>query len=276
MRLFVTGATGFVGSHFVNAAHRGGHKVVALRRKGSKPRIELDQEPEWIEGSLDNEFKKELKGCDALVHLAAHSPNPPYDTLDQCLYWNLTASLNLLHQAYDVGIRNILIAGTCFEYGRAGERYNYIPTDAPLEPTMAYPTSKAAASVAFFGWGIDKLVNMQILRIFQVFGKGEPESRLWPSLRKAALLGDDYPMTKGEQVRDFISVEDVAAAFVQGLNFDGVESGIPLIKHIGTGKPQTVIEFSEYWWRYWGAKGKLLPGAVPYRDNEVMRYVPKI
>jgi hypothetical protein len=37
-----------------------------------------------------------------------------------------------------------------------------------------------------------------------------------------------------------------------------------------------VIEFSEYWWRYWGAKGKLLPGAVPYRDNEVMRYVPKI
>ena len=151
MRLFVTGATGFVGSHFVNAAHRAGHKVVALRRKGSKPRIELDQEPEWIEGSLDNEFKKELKGCDALVHLAAHSSNPPYDTLDQCLYWNLTASLNLLHQAYDAGIRKILIAGTCFEYGRAGERYNYIPTDASLEPTMTYPTSKAAASVAFFG-----------------------------------------------------------------------------------------------------------------------------
>ena len=276
MKLFVTGGTGFVGSHFINASIQAGHEIVALRRPQSVSRIPLNKEPLWIEGNLDNEFKKELKGCDALVHLAAHSPNPPYDALDQCLYWNLTASLNLLHQAYDVGIRNILIAGTCFEYGRAGERYNYIPTDAPLEPTMAYPTSKAAASVAFFGWGIDKLVNMQILRIFQVFGEGEPQSRLWPSLREAALLGSDYPMTEGGQVRDFISVEEVATAFVQALDFDGVESGRPLIKHIGTGKPQTVLEFSEYWWRHWGAKGRLLPGVIPYRENEVMRYVPEI
>ena len=169
MRLFVTGATGFVGSHFINAAHKDGYKVFALRRKGSKPRIALNKDPKWVEGSLDNDFKKELEQCDVLVHLAAHSPNPPYDTLDKCLYWNLMASLNLLNQAYDVGIK-IIIAGTCFEYGRAGERYTYIPIDAPLEPTMTYPTSKAAASVAFCGWGFNKLVKMQILRIFQVLG----------------------------------------------------------------------------------------------------------
>jgi nucleoside-diphosphate-sugar epimerase len=276
MKLFVTGGTGFVGSHFINASIQAGHEIVALRRPQSVSRIPLNKEPLWIEGNLDNEFKKELKGCDALVHLAAHSPNPPYDALDQCLYWNLTASLNLLHQAHDVGIKKFLIAGSCFEYGRSGERYDYIPTDAPLEPTMTYPISKAAASVVFSGWGIDKLVNMQILRIFQVFGEGEPQSRLWPSLREAALLGSDYPMTEGGQVRDFISVEEVATAFVQALDFDGVESGRPLIKHIGTGKPQTVLEFSEYWWRHWGAKGRLLPGVIPYRENEVMRYVPEI
>ena len=59
MKIFLTGGTGFIGSHFINAMHRDGHKVVALRRKGSKPRIKLDQEPKWIEGSLDNEFKKD-------------------------------------------------------------------------------------------------------------------------------------------------------------------------------------------------------------------------
>ena len=110
MKLFVTGGTGFVGSHFINASIQAGHEIVALRRPQSVSRIPLNKEPLWIEGNLDNEFKKELKGCDALVHLAAHSPNPPYDALDQCLYWNLTASLNLLHQAHDVGIKKFLIA----------------------------------------------------------------------------------------------------------------------------------------------------------------------
>jgi nucleoside-diphosphate-sugar epimerase len=276
MKIFVTGGTGFIGSHFINTSIQAGHKVVALKRPKSVPRISLNREPLWVEGDLDGDFKKEMRGCDVLVHLAAHSPNPPYDTLDQCLYWNLIASLNLLHQAHDMGIKKFLIAGTCFEYGRAGERYDYIPIDAPLEPTMSYSTSKAAASVALHGWAIENQIKLQILRIFQVFGEGEPQSRLWPSLREAALLGNDYPMTRGGQVRDFISVEEVATAFVQALDFDGVESGNPLIKHIGTGKPQTVLEFSEYWWKHWGAKGKLLPGVIPYRENEVMRFVPVI
>jgi nucleoside-diphosphate-sugar epimerase len=117
---------------------------------------------------------------------------------------------------------------------------------------------------------------MQILRIFQVFGEGESPSRLWPSLRDAALSGSDYPMTMGEQIRDFISVEEVAKSFVRALYFDGVELASPVIKNVGTGNPQTVLEFSEYWWGKWKAKGQLIVGDIPYRDNEVMRYVPMV
>jgi hypothetical protein len=36
-----------------------------------------------------------------------------------------------------------------------------------------------------------------------------------------------------------------------------------------------LLQFSEYWWSYWGGSGKLLPGAVPYRKNEIMRLIPK-
>jgi nucleoside-diphosphate-sugar epimerase len=276
MKLFVTGATGFIGSNFVNAAHDAGHEVTGLRRAGSQPRVRLNKEPMWVEGSLDDDFSDILSDCDVLVHFASHSANPPYDSLGNCLYWNLTATLQLCNQALKAGIQKFLIAGSCFEYGKSGERYDFIPTDAPLEPTMTYPTSKAAASVALYGWAIDQKVQLQILRIFQVFGEGELGMRLWPSLRKAALNGKDYPMTKGEQVRDFISVEDVADEFVNSLLFDKVMSGIPMIKNIGTGKPITVREFSEYWWNKLEAKGELQVGIIPYRTNEVMRYVPEI
>lgn len=276
MKIFVTGGTGFVGSHFLNAAFKSGCQVVALRRPGSLPRVPLLQEPKWVEGLLDGDFRSELKGCDALVHLAAHSPNPPYDTLDRCLYWNLTASLKLCDQAANVGISKFLVAGSCFEYGRCGDRYDFIPVDAPLEPTMTYPTSKAAASIAFSGWAVGRSVQLQILRIFQVYGEGEPEGRLWPSLRKAALAGSDYPMSMGEQVRDFVSVQEVATTFVKALIFDNVLAGEPLIKNVGTGKPQSVLKFAQYWWKQWEATGKLLPGTIAYRENEVMRFIPEV
>ena len=276
MKLFVTGATGFIGSNFVNAAHDAGHEIIGLKRAGSQPRVPLLHEPEWVQGQLNSNFIQKLQECDVLVHLAAHTPNPPYASLEECLHWNLYMSLSLLNQAHKAGIKKYLIAGSCFEYGRSGEKYELIPVDAPLEPTMAYPTSKAAASIAFHGWAVEKNISLQILRIFQVFGEGESESRLWPSLHKAAISGENYPMTEGEQVRDFVSVEEVAATFVSALSFDGVDLGKPIIKNVGTGSPQSVRKFSEYWWKKWNAKGELQIGKVPYRDNEIMRFVPLI
>jgi nucleoside-diphosphate-sugar epimerase len=276
MRLFVTGATGFIGAYFVNAAHNAGHEVIALRRPGGQPRIKLNKEPIWVEGLLDGNFSEILKKCDILVHFASHTANPPYGSLEECLYWNLTATLQLFNQALRSGVNQFLVAGSCFEYGKSGERYDFIPADASLEPTTSYSTSKASASIALNGWAIEKNIQLQILRIFQVFGEGELETRLWPSLKKAALSGKDYPMTKGEQIRDFIHVEQVVKKFTNQLNFDNIRKGKPKILNIGSGRPQSVSEFSEYWWKQWNATGKLKIGVVPYRDNEVMRYVPKI
>lgn len=83
-------------------------------------------------------------------------------------------------------------------------------------------------------------------------------------------------MSPGEQIRDFIPVEEVAQAFLKALATSHSIPGKPLLANIGTGKPRTLLEFSQYWWNHWNAKGKLLPGALPYRPNEVMRYVPEV
>lgn len=274
MKLFVTGGTGFVGSHFVRQALAAGHSVTALRRPSSRTRIELDVAPDWVDGRLDDDYLQQLEGIDVLVHLASHTPNPPYASLDECLYWNVFAATKLARQACDAGVQQFLIAGSCFEYGLAAERVSEIQTSTPLEPNLSYPTSKAAATLAFEGFAREKSLQLKILRIFQVYGEGEQATRLWPSLRAAALRGADFPMSLGEQVRDFVPVEVVAEQFVSHLDFKDTKPGCPSVYHIGSGKPQSLLAFAEYWWRHWGATGKLLPGAVPYRPNELMRLVP--
>lgn len=276
MKLFVTGGTGFIGSHFVQQALASGHEVIALRRPGSQTRIPLTQQPMWIDGALDGDYSAALHGIDVLVHLASHTPNPPYAPLDECLYWNVYAALKLASDALAAGVQRYLVASSCFEYGQSAERFKVITTDTPLEPTLSYPISKAAASLAFQGFAREHKVKVKLLRIFQVYGEGEQDSRLWPSLRKAALSGADFPMSTGEQVRDFIDVCDVASRFAEALNFSQVEPAQPVVQHVASGNPQTLLEFANDWWQRWGATGKLMPGAIPYRKNELMRLVPSL
>jgi nucleoside-diphosphate-sugar epimerase len=274
MKLFVTGGTGFVGSHFLRAALAQGHQVTALRRPGSQPRVPLEKEPVWVEGVLGSPQAEWFQGCECLVHLAAHSANVPYDSLEACLQHNVMDALRLLEAARQAGVGDFIIAGSCFEYGTSGLRYAGIPVDAPLEPTDTYPASKAAASVAFHAWAVKHRLRLRILRIFQVYGEGEAEGRFWPSLRKAALAGEDFPMTVGTQIRDFIEVGEVARQFVRALAMEGVEPGQPRVHHVATGQARTLRDFAEEWWKKWGARGKLLVGALPQRTGEIPRYVP--
>jgi nucleoside-diphosphate-sugar epimerase len=277
MKLFLTGGTGFIGSHFINQAHVVGHEIVALRRSPqSTPRIPLQKEPTWIDGSMTTLKEADFAGCDALVHLAAHSANVPYDTLENCIIHNVIEPLQMFRTAIDAGLKRFIVAGSCFEFGRAGERYEFIPADAPLEPSASYPASKAAASVAFYALACEKALQMDIMRIFQVYGEGELETRFWPSLRKAAQLGEDLPMSEGKQIRDFVNVTEVARQFVAMLDKQPPANGHARFSNVGSGIPMSLREFAEREWLSFAAQGKLLFGAIPVRQNEVMRFVPSV
>jgi nucleoside-diphosphate-sugar epimerase len=276
MKLFVTGATGFVGSHFLRQALAAGHQLVAQRRPGSCSRLDLDPEPTWVDRALDQDFSAELAGCDAVVHLASHTPNPPYAPLDECLYWNVFSTVRLLQQAAAQGVRDVLVAGTCFEYGDAALGQDFVHPSTEARPTLTYPISKAAATVACLGLARHLGLRLQVLRIFQVFGEGEAATRFWPSLRAAALAGHDFPMSAGVQVRDFIPVEEVARQFLAALAFDGVEAGRPEIRNVGTGEARSLLEFAQQWWATWQAAGQLQPGQMGLRPGEVPRLVANV
>lgn len=253
-----------------------GHKVVGLRLPNHTEKINLPKQPIWISGTLEDDFSKVLTECDVLVHLAAYGVNPIYDSWQESFRWNVTASLNLWAQAHNAGIKRIIIASSCSEYGKSAERYEFIPVDAPLEPVDAYGASKAAATLAAMAYARDKKMELAVLRLFHIYGDGESSNRFWPTLKKAALDGSDFPMTSGEQIRDFMNVEQAAEYFLNYVTNVSIEPGNPCIKNIGTGNPQSLLEFAEMWWSALGAKGVIKSGVIPYRKNEVMRYVPKI
>lgn len=274
MRIFVTGGTGFIGTHFLRAALHAGHEVLALRWGGKKRRLPLDQEPTWIDSELRSVPSHVLRGCQALVHFAAAGVDPTAADWETTFRVNVVDSLALWRQAGRCGVRRLVISGSCFEYGLSAEKYDFIPPDAPLVPVGPYHASKAAATMAAMGLSIDMGIETIILRPFHVFGLGEAAYRLWPSLRRAALSGEDFPMTRGEQIRDFVPVAQVATEFLLALKDETVQAGAPVVRNVGSGHPRTVMGFAQTWWKEWKAPGALLPGRLNYRRNEIMRFVP--
>lgn len=273
MRLFVTGGTGFIGSYFLRAAVESGHSVIALRRLSGIPPGKVPQAVHWVEGALDGPHHG-LENCEALVHFAAAGVSPQRATLEEMFEINVAASLRLWHQANRCGVSRLIICGSCFEYGSAADAYDFVPSNAPLRPVTGYGASKAAATMAALGLASMLSLRVSILRPFTVYGEGQHPSNFWPSLKAAAQSGADFSMTAGEQVRDFTPVEEVAARFLAELERPLLSADC-FIDNIGTGRPRTLLEFARTWWREWEAKGVLLPGTLPYRPNEVMRYVPE-
>ncbi len=271
MKILLTGGTGFIGSHFLVAALTAGHEVIALRRPGRTARLPLPREPQWREEAWAELPEDAFAGVDALVHLAAAGVSPQRATLAQLFETNVHASVALWARAETVP--HLVICGSCFEYGRSAARYDFIPPDAPLDPVNSYGASKAAASLAAIALARERPARVTLLRPFHVFGEGQHEANFWPSLRRAALAGEDFRMTPGGQTRDFVRAENVAADFLAALS-SAPPPGEPRIANLGSGQPVTLRAFAESWWREWQARGELQIGSLPYRADEVMRYVP--
>ncbi len=188
MNLFITGASGFVGTNLLNNKDflNKFKNVYCLTRK---KKVSNSKKIIWIKGSLNSNLNKYLKKSDFLLHMAAHSANKPYDNLDNCIKWNCLISRNLINNAYKVGVKNFLILGTYFEYGFAGQFFKkkkVSVTDFCL-PMSTYALSKSFFFQTLFSWSLGKSVSIKYLRLPHVFGEGELESRLWPQIKSDKL-----------------------------------------------------------------------------------------
>lgn len=277
MRLFVTGATGFIGSNVLAAALNAGHEVVALRRSlKSLPVVQMPSQPVWYEGDLSIVNSTWLKGVDAVLHLASAGVSPKKVSWQELVQVNVVASLNFLELASIAGVRRCVVAGTSHEYGNASKRYKFIPPDAPLEPLSSYAASKVASFQLIRTLAIERRFELCYARIFSAYGDGQFTGNFWPSLRRAALCGEDFAMTSGRQITDFIPVKEVAKHLLEACMRDDISAGVPLVLNIGSGEHKSLLSFAQAEWDRHGATGNLLPGVLPDRADLVERCVPEL
>lgn len=265
MRIFVTGASGFIGSHVTRALVKRGHSVVALAiPNDSMPRLQdIGDRFSIITGTTGDLgiLQKSLAEFNpkACIHLAWYvEPGQYLHATDNIS--SLTESLNLLTLLIGLGCRRVVMAGTCAEYDTD---FGYLSEDTPTRPATLYASAKlsccllaqqiAALSKICFAWG----------RIFYPFGPHEDERRLIPAVIRALRQGDIFPATPGDQVRDYIHVEDVAEAFCVL-----IEKGASGIFNIASGFPVSVRELLETIGISMGRLELVHFGAQPYREWE--------
>ena len=108
-----------------------------------------------------------------------------------------------------------------------------------------------------------------ILRATMAYGPGQGIDMFVPALIGALLAGNAFPMTAGEQTRDYVFVSDVVQALLLAAT---TPQAIGRIINIGGGQPVVIADLARMIERMVGANGKVLIGALPYRPGEAMDY----
>jgi nucleoside-diphosphate-sugar epimerase len=200
---------------------------------------------------------------DVVFHLAAVGvTNPAVDPM-LALMVNAGGAVNLLEALRGSDVQRVVLVGTSHEYGAQEAMEG-------LDPFSAYAASKVAA------WAYGRMywraygLPVVTVRPFQVYGPGQPEEGLIPAAIRAALSGEDFPMTPGEQELDFIYVEDVADGMMSAAEAPEIE-GKSL--DLGTGVGCAIRRVVDQIWQLTDAGGEVCAGALPYRSGRPMRLV---
>lgn len=200
-RVLLAGGSGFIGSAVARLFER---EAVCFEQVDRR-RVDL----------CDWERVKLLGGMDAIVHLAGPASAPrSWDAPHSFYRDNLLITLNLLELARLGGAR--LILGSSYVYGIP----KYLPIDEEhsTNPSNPYMASKLMAEHLSAAYARDFAVPVTALRIFNPYGPGQPAGFLVPTViegvkRGAVVLRDSTPR------RDFIHVDDVAAAVLAALRY---------------------------------------------------------
>jgi dTDP-6-deoxy-L-talose 4-dehydrogenase (NAD+) len=268
VNVLVTGATGFVGRHLVAALLARGCAVRAVARN-----VETAASMPWINHvefvatdihAVDLDIAALTDGIDVLAHLAWPGL-PNYRALFHFEH-NLMADYRFIKGAVEAGVAQVLVTGTCFEYGMQSG-----PLGESVEPQPSNPYGLAKHTLHLFLQNLqqEKPFTLQWARLFYLHGEGQNPNSLLAALDRAIDAGEaSFNMSGGEQLRDFLpiaSAADYLATIVHQRDFNGVIN-------CASGQPVSVRALVEQRLRERGAALKLNLGHYSYATHEPMAF----
>lgn len=254
----VTGASGFVGKHVLNAIAIAGHRSIALSRNP----VEADR-CEWMRLDLSDPESATIRAiaqADSVVHLA-WGGLPNYRNSSH-LELELPRQIAFIDRLAQEGLRALVVSGTCLEYG---SREGVCTEQMQPSPELPYPQAKEMLRQHLVHLRQQKWFPLAWCRLFYMFGDGQPAHSLWQQLRTKASQGDrSFPMSGGQQIRDFLPVTEVARRLAM-IALTSVDAGTV---NICSGTPMSVEQIVRDWIRDngWAIKPEL--GRFPYPDYE--------
>ncbi len=230
-KVLITGATGFIGRHCLPILTQKGYEIHAV-----SPQFigESEGPVRWhtidlLNASLVFSLLEDIKPTH-LLHFAWYTePGKCWTALENIIWTQ--ASLDLLQSFLVHGGQRVVMAGTCAEYDWT---YSYCSENiTPLAPHSLYGVCKHALQTILYEFCKQTKLSGAWGRIFFLYGPNEHPKRLVPSVINSLLAHKQAECTHGNQIRDYLYVQDVADAFVELLDSDlqgavNIASGSPV------------------------------------------------
>jgi nucleoside-diphosphate-sugar epimerase len=270
MRIFLTGATGFIGSHVLHQLLASDAEVVLPLRPGSNRwRIpkQLPSNISILEGDLLYfeqikpyllEFRPNL-----FLHLAWYT--------EHGVYWNslknlemVNVTLSLIRFLARLEETRFIGPGTCVEYDvRSASATHLNESEFPVKPQSAYAASKLAVAQILEQVSQHSPLQAAWLRVFYLYGPMEDPRRLVPLAINHFIDSKILNATQGTKRRDYLHVEDVASAILSAAF--GNKCGVI---NIGSGQAVSIRQLLETIARQMNAEHLLNLGALPNRADD--------
>jgi nucleoside-diphosphate-sugar epimerase len=266
--VIVTGATGFVGSHVVEQAVMLGLDVIATGRDADRfSALPFVRDVRFIASDLHDDpasISAIAEEASALIHLAW--PDLPDYRNSRHVSQHLDADVRLLKILFDAGLRRLVGVGTCLEYGlREGQLDEAMPTD----PQLAYPQAKDALRNQIETSLAGRDASFAWARLFYMHGPRQNPRSLLAQLDAAIERGDEeFAMSGGQQLRDYLPVEKVARRLL-ALARTNTASGI---FNICSGVPVSIEDLVSAHIQKHGSTIRPKLGVYDYPDYEPMAF----
>lgn len=268
-KILVTGATGFLGSAVVALLLEKNYHVIASSRDREKAKKKSwFSKVQFIACDINNLRERDyftfFDRPDLLIHLA-WTGLPNYNDAFH-VNINLKNQKLFLKNLITNGLKDLTVAGTCLEYGL---QEGCLSEEFKTMPTTFYGKAKDSLQQWLSPVCDQHRVSLKWLRLFYIYGEGQGVNSLYTQLRIAAKLGSkNFNMSAGEQVRDFLSLQDMAEQIVKA----SLQQKISGCINCCSGIPQKVVDFVKEQLTELHVSMQLNLGYYPYNTYEPMNF----